>query len=256
MSESTKACLFFMGKRILIGLCLAGLAYGCATTPRPGGPISVTGVMPRGVPHDVYHVVGPSETLWRIGKTYGVEMNKILAANNISDPTRIKNGQRLLIPGTTGPRPMIPLFPTRRWTYIIIHHTATHDGDAFSIDQLHHKRGFWNGLGYHFLINNGTMGKVDGQIQVGPRWIKQMDGAHCNSAGMNEHGIGIAMVGNYSEKRLTQTEFESLVFLVKTLKDYYRIPASRILRHHDVPGKNTECPGIYFPWSELKKRIG
>ncbi len=182
-------------------------------------------------------------------------MNSILAANHITDPTVIKNGQRLLIPGTKGPRPMIPLFPTRRWTYIVIHHTATHDGDAFTIDQLHHRRGFWNGLGYHFLIDNGTKGKVDGQIQVGPRWIKQMDGAHCNSAGMNETGIGMSLVGNFSQRRPTEAEMQALVFLVKTLKDYYRIPSRNILRHGDVPGKNTECPGIYFPWAEFKRRI-
>jgi N-acetylmuramoyl-L-alanine amidase len=254
--KMTSRVLTLAGKRFLLLLCVAGFAYGCAGGSAGRGPISITGNMPGGVPHDVYHTVGPSETVWRISKTYGVDMNSILRANQITDPTRIKNGQRLLIPNTTGPRPMIPLFPTRRWTHIVIHHTATHDGDAFSLDQLHHKRGFWNGLGYHFLVNNGTKGKLDGQIQVGPRWIKQMDGAHANAAGMNEKGIGVAVVGNFSEKRITQAEFESLVFLVKTLKDYYRIPSSNILRHNDVPGKNTECPGIYFPWADFKRRVG
>lgn len=245
----------------LIGLSIGVtlLAVGCST--RPSGPsmstipISVSGVSPLGIPHDVYHIVGPSETLWRIAKTYNVDINSIMAANKLSDPTKIKNGQRLLIPRTQGPRPMIPLFPTRRWTHIVIHHTATHDGDAFSIDRIHHNRGFWNGMGYHFLINNGTMGKVDGQIQVGPRWIKQMDGAHCNANGMNEKGIGIAIVGNYSQTHLTERELESLVFLVKTLKDYYGIPSQNIIRHTDVPGKNTECPGTHFPWAEFKRRL-
>ncbi len=233
------------------------LINGCVSTPSPvmNNPLSIAGAPLGGIPHDVYHVVGPSETLWRISKTYDVDMNSILAANHISDPTKIKNGQRLLIPNTKGPRPMIPLFPTRRWTHIVIHHTATHEGDAFSIDQLHHKRGFWNGLGYHFLINNGTKGKTDGQIQVGPRWMKQQDGAHCNAAGMNEKAIGVTIVGNFSENNLTAREMDSLVFLVKTLKDYYRIPSSNILRHNDVPGKNTECPGIRFPWSDFKRRI-
>lgn len=245
-------------KPIIYSIIIAALATGCTSTPSKGPsqiPYSVTGALPYGVPHDVYHVVGPSETLWRISKTYNVSMNSILSANQISDPTKIKNGQRLLIPGTTGPRPMIPLFPTRRWKYIVIHHTATHEGDAFTIDQMHHKRGFWNGLGYHFLINNGTQGKTDGQIQVGPRWIKQTDGAHCNTANMNVEGIGITLVGNFSEQNLTLKELDSLVFLVQTIKDYYRIPKQNILRHGDVPGKNTECPGTRFPWAEFMKRI-
>ena len=150
---------------------------------------------------------------------------------------------------------MIPLYPATRWTHIVIHHTATHEGDAFMIDELHHKRGFWNGLGYHFLINNGTNGKEDGQIQVGPRWIKQLDGAHANAGGMNQKGIGVVVVGNFSQTRVTEAELQSLVMLVKTLQKYYGIPNHNIIRHGDVPGKNTECPGLKFPWAELKRRI-
>lgn len=243
-------------KRIAFYLVLSGFITGCfGGGPSSYGPISITGDMQLTVPHDVYHIVGPSETLWRISKNYNVDMNSIMRANNLSDATVLKNGQRLLIPGTTGPRPVIPLFPTQRWTHIVIHHTATHEGDAFTIDQLHHRRGFDNGLGYHFLVNNGTEGKTDGQIQVGPRWIKQTDGAHCNAAGMNEHGIGVVLVGNFSEIVPSGRELQSLVFLVKTLQDYYRIPDSNIIRHGDVPGKSTECPGTHFPWWEFKRRL-
>lgn len=206
-------------------------------------------------PQDIYHVVGPSETLWRISKTYGVDVQSILEANQLEDPTKINNGQRLLIPGTTGPRAVIPLYPTKRWTHIVIHHTATDEGNAHEIDRIHHKRGFWNGMGYHFLIDNGTDSKQDGQIEVGPRWIKQQDGAHANADGMNEKGIGVALVGNYSERHVTQAELNSLAFLVKTLQKYYRIPANRVIRHRDVPGKNTECPGLNFPWEEFRRKL-
>lgn len=235
---------------------------GCASTPspraaaKPLGPMtSVTAAPSFATPRDVYHIVGPSETLWRIAKTYDVDINTVLRANHLDDPTKVKNGQKLLIPQTRGPRPVIPLYPTQRWTYIVIHHTATDEGDAYSIDEIHHKRGFWNGLGYHFLIDNGTEGKSDGQIQVGPRWIKQQDGAHANAAGMNEKGIGIVIVGNFSQQHVTERELENLVFLTKTLMAYYHIPASNVIRHKDVPGKNTECPGNNFPWSEFKSRI-
>jgi N-acetylmuramoyl-L-alanine amidase len=250
----------FWSRILLIGGIVAILATGCARGPKVGSqvamkPLSVVGQTPFRTPHNVYHIVGPSETLWRISKTYDVDMNTLLKVNHLSDPTKIKNGQRLLIPKTLGPKAMIPLVPARRWTHIVIHHTATHEGDAFTIDELHHKRGFWNGLGYHFLINNGTNGKVDGQIQVGPRWIKQLDGAHCNAADMNQKGIGIVAVGNFSEQRLSESELESLVFLVRTLQQYYHIPNKNVLAHRNVPGKSTECPGTRFPWSEFKRRI-
>lgn len=203
----------------------------------------------------ITHVVGPSETLWRISKIYNVDMDTLLRVNRIADPTLIKNGQKLIIPSTAGARPVIPLYPSKKWRYIVVHHTATEDGNAHSIDQLHHKRGFWNGLGYHFLIDNGTATKEDGQIEVGPRWIKQLDGAHANAAGMNEMGIGVSLVGNYSERHVSRKTFDSLLFLVKTLQRYYGIPNSNVIRHKDVPGKNTECPGNLFPWQEFKRRL-
>ena len=232
---------------------------GCVSTPPAPvpyrGPISVVGSSGAAVPHTLYHTIGPSETLWRISKTYGVDMNELMRVNGITDAKKINNGQELVIPNTLGAKPVVPLYPTKRWTHIVIHHTATHQGDAYSIDQLHQRRGFWNGLGYHFLINNGTNGKEDGQIQVGPRWIKQMDGAHANAAGMNEKGIGIVLVGNFSEKKLSQKELDSLVFLVKTLQNFYRIPSRNVIRHSEVPGKHTECPGTQFPWAEFKRQI-
>lgn len=46
----------------------------------------------------VVHVVRSGETLFRIATNYGVPMNDLVAANNISDPTRIFAGQQLIIP--------------------------------------------------------------------------------------------------------------------------------------------------------------
>lgn len=244
-------------------MILGGVSFisGCATTPAKvgikGSPYitTISSASPFHSRHDVYHEVGPSETLWRISKAYGVDMNTIMEMNHLSDSAKLQKGQRLLIPQTLGPKNVIPLYPNPRWTYIVIHHTATDEGNANSIDQLHHKRGFWNGLGYHFLINNGTNGKLDGQIEIGPRWVKQQQGAHANADGMNEKGIGIAVVGNFSERQLTEAELQALVFLVKQLQQYYRIPSANVIGHRDVRGKNTECPGNLFPWNRFKAML-
>lgn len=244
-------------RNVIYYLGLMFFAAGCAHQRPMMLRVDHSGLMNTGFqsPQSLVHVVGPSETLWRVSKIYNVDIQTLLKVNHLDDPTKIQKGQKLLIPHTMGPRPVIPLYPGRRWTYIVIHHTATHEGDAYSIDNLHHKRGFWHGLGYHFLINNGTNGKTDGQIEVGPRWIKQMDGAHANADGMNEKGIGIALVGNYSETNVSEPELASSVFLVKTLQKYYRIPDDRVIRHSDVRGKHTECPGTRFPWQKLKHRL-
>jgi len=212
-------------------------------------------VSPFPVRQNVYHEVGPMQTLWRIAKEYGVPPEAIVKANRIRDPNRLKVGQKLLIHNTAGLRSVIPLYNARRWSYIVIHHTATEAGNALSIDNSHQKRGFWGGLGYHFLIDNGTLGKHRGQIEVAPRWIKQQDGAHCNAAGMNQEGIGIAVVGNYSTHQLAEPEFNSLVFLTATLMKHYQIAVDHVIAHRDVPGKNTECPGALFPWKNFIQKL-
>lgn len=250
---------------VMVGVLLASasLLSGCASTPKPvvyQPPRTVSAInayLPptSTVPHNVYHEVGPSETLWRISSIYNVDMVTIMRVNHLMDPRQIKKGQKLLIPNTLGPRPNIPLYPTTRWTHIVIHHTATDEGSAYSIDSLHHQRGWENGMGYHFLIDNATRGKTMGQIEVGPRWIKQMQGAHTKQGDWNQKAIGIAVVGNYSETGLPDQMFDSLVFLVTTLQKFYRISDRNILGHRDVPGAATECPGKFFPWTEFKRRI-
>lgn len=47
----------------------------------------------------VYHVVEKHQTLFRICKTYGVDLKEVASANGITDPGRIRTGQRIFIPG-------------------------------------------------------------------------------------------------------------------------------------------------------------
>ncbi len=47
----------------------------------------------------VYHVVERHQTLYRICKTYGVDLEKVASMNSISDPSKIETGQRIFIPG-------------------------------------------------------------------------------------------------------------------------------------------------------------
>lgn len=47
----------------------------------------------------VYHTVKKGQTLWRIAKTYGVDMQTIAEYNDIYDKSRIYAGQEIFIPG-------------------------------------------------------------------------------------------------------------------------------------------------------------
>lgn len=50
----------------------------------------------------IYHVVRKGETLWRICKAYGADLQQVAELNNIRDPSRIREGQRIFIPGVAG----------------------------------------------------------------------------------------------------------------------------------------------------------
>ncbi len=47
----------------------------------------------------VYHTVKRHQTLWRICKTYGVDIDEVARVNRIRDPSRILVGQKIFIPG-------------------------------------------------------------------------------------------------------------------------------------------------------------
>ncbi len=66
---------------------------GCATPPHA---IPVADVRSIG---GVSHTVRSGETLWRISKIYGVDVDALIKANSIEDTTNIKKGQVLFIPG-------------------------------------------------------------------------------------------------------------------------------------------------------------
>jgi LysM repeat protein len=239
-----------------VALAAVCVLSSCATAPvsRQAQPVRVS-TWPQPAPAargDVFHTVAPGETLWRISKMYDVSASSILRANNlVSQEPVLKKGQRLLIPGASAIVPVISLYPSKKWRYIIIHHSATDEGNSLAFDKAHLDRG-WKGLGYHFVIDNGSKGKKDGQIEVSPRWLKQEDGSHCKAGGMNSRAIGICLVGNFNHEQPTRKQMESLAYLVNKLKRYYNIPARNILGHGQVKGASTDCPGKMFPWHKFR----
>jgi N-acetylmuramoyl-L-alanine amidase len=96
---------------------------------------------------DAIHKVGPGETIWRISKMYDVPTAAIVAANHLSDPSAIKMGQELRIPNAAEIKPIITLYPSRKWHYIIIHHSGTEEGSALQFHRWHLNKGWDKGVG-------------------------------------------------------------------------------------------------------------
>ncbi len=151
-----------------------------------------------------------------------------------------------------------PSYLEKQWTAIVIHHSGTTNGNSAIFDEWHRQGNHWEGVGYDFVIGNGT-DSVDGEVEVTFRWHKQQTGAHCKTPDnwANEDAVGICLVGNFNNTIPTSRQMQSLVKLIGFLQNRYGIPQSRIYGHKNTPGaRATDCPGRNFPMAKLKSMLG
>lgn len=156
-------------------------------------------------------------------------------------------------PVTAEPEWDVPL--AREWRHIVIHHSASTSGSASAFDKAHRERG-WDGLGYHFVIGNGSL-SGDGEVEVGYRWKRQMQGAHAGNAEYNQAGIGICLVGDFQNAgRPTPAQLASVRRLTRYLQVKCGIPTYEVIGHGNVPGKSTECPGRALDMGDFRASLG
>ena len=103
-----------------------------------------------------------------------------------------------------------------------------------------------NGLAYHFIIGNGSDSR-DGEIEVGGRWTRQLNGGHVHSFALNENSIGICLVGNFEKTRPTKKQIAAALELVGFVKRTLLAGKPDLLLHREIPGEHTLCPGHNFP---------
>ncbi len=147
----------------------------------------------------------------------------------------------------------------KNWTAIVIHHSATETGNAAIFDRMHREENHWDGVGYDFVIGNGT-DSGNGQVEVTFRWTEQVPGAHCGGTPdnwANADAVGICLVGNFDHTEPTADQMGSLSKLVGFLQKRYGIRTSRIYGHSSTPGAQvTDCPGTNSPVPRLKMMLG
>ncbi len=128
----------------------------------------------------------------------------------------------------------------RAWRTIVLHHSASKVGGASRFDQWHRAKGL-DGVGYHFVIGNGT-DTPDGAIETTSRWTEQVDGVHAK--GWDDLSIGICLVGNFEDVDPTPAQMDALRQLVRHLRGRFSIPRERVVGHSQVNA--TACPGRHF----------
>lgn len=141
--------------------------------------------------------------------------------------------------------------------YIIIHHSATPDGNTYNTDairQYHIEVNGWADIGYHFLIE-----KVgDEYILLRGRHHTKI-GAHCKDLDMNKKSLGVCLVGNFDILEPPQEQMIKTLYTVRGLQQHYGIDTTKVLGHREVQAlagieesKRKTCPGKRFDMDKFR----
>jgi len=138
----------------------------------------------------------------------------------------------------------LPRHPTKQYAkrelselkYLVIHHSGTAEGDAFSFAKYHVEARNWPGIGYDYVISkNGTIYKVNNLTTVN---------YHVGNA--NRESVGVCLVGNFEAEDPTDKQYLALSELAIVLCQEYKL---EVKKHGDL--MNTTCPGKNFELGKL-----
>ncbi len=146
----------------------------------------------------------------------------------------------------------------RRWSFIMLHHSLTADGETVSwgaIRKWHmglhpdspYREKPMVDIGYHYGIE-----QIGDQYEILVGRDLDHDGAHCPQGEMNRKAIGICFVGNFDLASPPANQWARGLLFVKSLMRILDIPI--IVGHRDYnPDKS--CPGKMFDMEKFRKDI-
>lgn len=109
--KSKKSWICFILVFLLVSLLLSCSAHRIEEPPKTAPrekEMSEIKELPRELPEPpgIFHIVKKGENLYRIAKTYDLELSQLVAINNIEDPDEIYAGQPIYIPGAIKQMPV------------------------------------------------------------------------------------------------------------------------------------------------------
>jgi hypothetical protein len=153
-----------------------------------------------------------------------------------------------------------------RWRAIVIHDSGTPAGDLPSIERRHQQAGL-AGLGFHFVVGNGQ-GMDDGAVAVGPRWERQLAGAHAargwrtpvraggipalDASALNQSAIAICLVGRADRRPFTDRQCRQARALVHQLQSEFGIAHDAVFLACELQGIGVESA---VSWHSLRASI-
>lgn len=118
--------------------------------------------------------------------------------------------------------------------YLVIHHSATNSGDAFSFARYHVNNHDWPGIGYHYVILE------DGTVQ----WTNNIEVTSYHVKEHNSYSVGICIVGNFTKDVLNTKQKEAVKELVGSLMAQLNLSIERIVGHSEINHGATQCPAL------------
>ena len=137
-------------------------------------------------------------------------------------------------------------FNMRKPNFVIIHHTAQNSCDqtlkTFTLTRTK--------VSAHYVICRD--GKVYHMLNDYLRAWHAGIGTWGNDTDVNSSSIGIELDNNGFEV-FAEPQINSLIILLKHLKQSYNIPQANFIGHADIAPTRKNDPDVYFPWKKLSE---
>jgi len=118
--------------------------------------------------------------------------------------------------------------------YLVIHHSATRGGDAFSFARYHVNSQDWPGIGYHYVVlENGTV-----------QWTNDLTVTSYHVKGYNPQSVGICLVGDFTTGTLKNQQKDALVELTRNLLSKLNLGLDAVVGHNELNPGSTQCPAL------------
>jgi len=128
--------------------------------------------------------------------------------------------------------------------FLVIHHSATQGGDAFSFARYHVNNRDWPGIGYHYVIlENGTI-----------QWTNDLTVTSYHVKGHNTQSVGICLVGDFTTEILMLEQKQAVKELIKSLSTKLGLGVEAVVGHNELNPGATQCPALDM--DALRQYIG
>ncbi len=210
------------------------------------------------------HLVKRGDTLGHLAIRFQTTVKDIQKANGLKGDL-IRIGQTLIIPSRLPELKYVAnvanatrsiVVNAKRWKWLVVHHSGIESGNARVYNYYHRDvKRLRDGLAYHFVIGSGK-DSGDGEVEIGPRWKYQKRGGHVQKTEVNDHGIGICLVGNFQNRKPTTKQLAAFNELMDFLQNIVLEKKCRFAGHKEIDLNHTVCPGRQFPLREMHAKYG